>query len=205
MTSCFVSLQSMPGWWEGCQVSISIHPSVTFNRINCISLWGKLSHCGRKIATTAKTVVVTHIETDISTAPRTEWVNMKLMMDCLKNLSYGFLTDHNEKKKNVTKIRAAHSSRLIQEHKSNDQRHPSLSCFISVIISEETHAKQGAWPLSAPLSSSLCPLSHWQFQHRTHSPPAEESLQWIPSTVGGGGLRRGIQTGHGSHRSTVLV
>lgn len=55
------------------------------------------------------------------------------------------------------------------------------------------------------LSSAVFPLSFRQFQHRAHSPAGEESLQRVPSAVGGGGLWRGIQGGHDSHRSTELV
>lgn len=47
--------------------------------------------------------------------------------------------------------------------------------------------------------------SLWHFQLRAHHYLAEEALQRVPSPVGGGGLRRRLQAGHGSRRPTAMV
>lgn len=53
--------------------------------------------------------------------------------------------------------------------------------------------------------ADLCACSQRQLRGRAHAGVAEEALQRVALAVGGGGLRRGLQEGHGSHPPAVLV
>lgn len=59
--------------------------------------------------------------------------------------------------------------------------------------------------LHALLGWSLHASSQRQLHRGAHAHVAEETLQWVALAVGGGGLRRGLQEGHGSHWPAVLV
>lgn len=55
------------------------------------------------------------------------------------------------------------------------------------------------------LFPSLCPLSCRHVQRGAHHGVDREALQRVAPAVGGGGVRGGLQAGHGAHRLTLLV
>lgn len=80
---------------------------------------------------------------------------MKLMMDSTKNRRHSFMTEHDEEKK------------------TTDPKLPYVTSATLLTVYQVLLTT----PINALLLSSVFPLSHRQFQHRAHSPQAEQRLQ----------------------------